>query len=166
MGECESMEGLNYAIRLRELGEWKESNLILRKLAEMAPSDAMVSYQCAWSFDLLGKEAEAAPYYEKAISLGLPDKELEGALLGLGSTYRTLGEYKNARRTLEKGMERFPENRAMKVFYSMVLYNLGRHGEAMGILLNSLADTSSDENIMLYKKAISFYADKLDKVWK
>lgn len=124
------------------------------------------SYQTAWSFDLLGEEADAAPYYERAISLGLPDKELEGALLGLGSTYRTLGEYQKARYTLEKGMERFPDNRAMSVFYSMVLYNLGSHGEAMGLLLESLAETSSDEGIHQYRKAILFYADKLDTVWK
>ncbi|MGD6901040.1 tetratricopeptide repeat protein [Bacillus infantis] len=160
------MEELEFAMYLRGSGELKKSNLILKKLADRNPGDALISYQTAWSFDLLGEEAEAAPYYERAISLGLPDKELEGALLGLGSTYRTLGEYQKARCTLEKGMERFPDNRAMIVFYSMVLYNLGNHGEAMGILLESLAETSSDEGIQQYRKAIFFYADKLDTVWK
>ncbi|PLR74849.1 tetratricopeptide repeat protein [Bacillus sp. UMB0728] len=159
------MEELEFAINLRGSGELKKSNLILKKLADRNPSDALISYQTAWSFDLLGEEADAAPYYERAISLGLPDKELEGALLGLGSTYRTLGEYQKARYTLEKGMERFPDNRAMSVFYSMVLYNLGSHGEAMGLLLESLAETSSDEGIQQYRKAIFFYADKLDTVW-
>ncbi|MEN8700280.1 tetratricopeptide repeat protein [Bacillus infantis] len=160
------MEELEFAIKLRGLGELKKSNLILIKLADSKPDDALISYQTAWSFDLLGEEAEAAPYYERAISLGLPNKELEGALLGLGSTYRTLGEYQKARCTLEKGINQFPDNRAMKVFYSMVLYNMEKHNEAMGILLESLAETSSDESIMLYRKAIAFYADKLDTVWK
>jgi tetratricopeptide (TPR) repeat protein len=160
------MEELEYAIKLRELGELKKSNLILQELADGKPDDALISYHAAWSFDLLGEESEAAPHYERAISRGLPDKELEGALLGLGSTYRTLGEYQKARYTLEKGMERFPDNRAMRVFYSMVLYNLGSHGEAMGLLLESLAETSSDEGIQQYRNAIFFYADKLDTVWK
>jgi hypothetical protein len=35
------------------------------------PRDSVVHYQIAWAHDALGKEAHAAPAYEKAISLGL-----------------------------------------------------------------------------------------------
>ncbi|MEH7225336.1 tetratricopeptide repeat protein [Bacillus sp. JJ1566] len=154
------------ALELRKEGRLKESNELLMGLVKESPEDSQLNYQVAWSFDVLGLESEAVPYYEKAIELGLQNEDLEGALLGLGSTYRTLGEYEKSEETLLKGIEKFPENHAMKAFYAMALYNLGRHQEAMGLLLKSLAGTSSDASILAYKKAIVFYSDKLDTVWK
>ena len=91
---------------------------------------------------------------------------MEGALLGLGSTYRTLGDYENSTRVLEKGIKLFPENRALQVFYTMTLYNVKKHDQAMELLFKVLVDTTSDEEILNYEKAIRFYADKLDEVWK
>jgi hypothetical protein len=37
--------------------------------------------------------------------------------------------------------------------------------KAMEILLNSIADTWSDEGILRYRRAIRFYSDKLDQTW-
>lgn len=62
-------------------------------------------------------------------------------------------------------MAKFRENRALKVFYAMILYNLKEYSKAMEILLTNLAQTSLDENIKRYRKAIDFYSDKLDEVW-
>lgn len=62
-------------------------------------------------------------------------------------------------------MVKFPQDEAMKVFYAMTMYNLKGYSEAMEILLFSIAQTSSDKNIKKYKKAIKFYADKLDQIW-
>ena len=154
------------AIELRREGKVKESNELLLKVVKEIPTDAYANYQCAWSFDLLGKETEAIPFYEKAIDLGLSGKDLEGAILGLGSSYRTIGEYEKAQTVFQKGMEEFPNNRALKVFYSMALYNLKEHDRAMEILLTCLIETTSDEDILIYKRAIQFYSDKLDTVWK
>lgn len=47
----------------------------------------------------------------------------------------------------------------------MTLYNLGEYDKAMEILLKILSETSSDESIKNYKKAIMFYSDKLDELW-
>ncbi|MFS0861957.1 tetratricopeptide repeat protein [Fredinandcohnia sp. 179-A 10B2 NHS] len=157
---------LEKAIALRKSGNHKESNELLMKLVEEHPENASVNYQCAWSFDVLGEESSAVPYYENAIKLGLTASELEGALLGLGSTYRTLGEYKKSKMTFQKGIELFPNNRAFQTFYAMTLYNLNEHSKAMELLLKCLVETTSDENILLYKKAIDFYSDKLDETWK
>ena len=157
---------LNNAIDLRKNGNYRESNEILLKLVQEFPDHASINYQCAWSFDLLGEEAKAVPFYEKGIRLGLPSEELEGALLGLGSTYRTLGEYENSKHTLEKGMEKFPHNLAIQVFYAMTLFNLKQHERSMELLLKNLATTSSDPQIQKYKKAIAFYSDKLNEMWK
>ncbi|WP_096154088.1 tetratricopeptide repeat protein [Bacillus sp. FJAT-45066] len=157
---------LDKAIDLRKRGNHKESNELLIKLVEEFPDDASINYQCAWSFDLLGEEAKAVPFYENAIKFGLLPADLEGALLGLGSTYRTLGEYEKSKSTFLKGMELFPDNRAMQTFYSMTLYNLKEHSKAMELLLNCLIETTNDSDISSYKKAIEFYSDKLDEVWK
>ena len=87
------------------------------------PNDASINYQCAWSFDLLGEESKAVPFYENAIKLGLSSKELEGALFGLGSTYRTLGEYEKSKSIFLKGIESFPNNRAIQTFSVKLIYN-------------------------------------------
>ena len=159
------MKKLETAIRLREEGKLKESNEILTNLVKEYPNDAMVNYQCAWSFDVLGLEINAVPYYEKTILIGLDDEDLQSAFLGLGSTYRTLGQYEKSKEVFEKALFRFPENRAIKVFYAMILYNLKEHSKAMEILLCNLTQTSLDGNIKKYKKAIEFYSDKLDRIW-
>lgn len=157
---------LDKAIDLRNSGNHIKSNELLMKLVQKFPDNASINYQCAWSFDLLGEESKAVPFYEKAIQLGLSLKELEGALLGLGSTYRTLGEYEKSKGIISKGIELFPTNRAIQTFYSMTLYNLKEHSKAMELLLKCLIDTTTDEEISKYKKAINFYSNKLDEIWK
>jgi tetratricopeptide (TPR) repeat protein len=157
---------LEKAIDFRRAGNYKESNELLMKLIVEDPNNASLNYQCAWSFDLLGEESKAVPFYEKAIKLGLPSNELEGALIGLGSTYRTLGEYEKSKSTFLKGMETFPNNRAIQIFYSMTLYNLNEHSKAMELLLKCLIATTNNDEILSYKRAIEFYSDKLDEIWK
>ena len=160
------LKELDRAIEMRTKGEQKESNELLIKLAKEFPDDAVINYQCAWSFDVLGAESKAVPYYENAIKIGLSGKDLEGAIVGLGSTYRTLGQYEKSSDIFEMGMGLYPNNEAIKVFYSLTLYNLREHGRAMELLLNSLIATTKDEDILSYKKAIGFYSDKLDQTWK
>jgi tetratricopeptide (TPR) repeat protein len=159
------MGKLEEAIQLRSEGKLEKSNVLLSNLVSEFPNDALVNYQCAWSFDILGLEADAVAYYEKAIQLGLDDTNAIGAFIGLGSTYRALGKYNKSEIVFEKGIQYYPENKAMKTFYAMTLYNVGKHREAMGILLTCLAHTTNDSEILTYKRAIEFYADKLDETW-
>jgi RimJ/RimL family protein N-acetyltransferase len=159
-------ERIEQGVQLRDRGDIQASIELFNMLIEEEPRNASIHYQCAWSHDALGKEREAIPYYEKAITLGLNELDLQGAYLGLGSTYRTLGEYEIAKQVLLNGMERFPDHNALKLFYSMTLHNSKEHGEAMEILLNLLAETSADKTIQSYRKAIEFYAGQLDKVWE
>lgn len=157
---------LQQAIELREKGNTDQSRNIILKLLEQNPDNAFLNYQCAWSHDVLGEERSAVPYYEKAIQLGLEERILEDALLGLGSTYRTLGEYEKSKETFLKGMDLFPDNKAIQVFYAMTLYNLKEHNQAMELLLKNLAETTNDVDIRKFSKAITFYADKLDTSWE
>lgn len=159
------MGNLEMALYLREKKEFEKSNGLLMDLAKQNPGDAVIQYQCAWSLDILGLEVKAVPYYEAALELGLPEEDAKGAYLGLGSTYRTIGEYEKSRRTLESGLAKFPGDKALLVFRAMAFYNLGQHDLAMESLLKIIAETSRDQEIQSYAKAIEFYSDKLDKVF-
>ncbi|MCM3033385.1 tetratricopeptide repeat protein [Niallia sp. MER 6] len=154
------------ALKWREDGEYYKSSGVLMELVQSYPEDSFILYQYAWSLDLLGEERKAVLFYEKAIQLGLPEAELEGALLGLGSTYRTLGDYEKASDIFSQAIQKYPANRALQVFYAMTLYNLENHAKAMELLLTALVETTMDESILQYKKAITFYSDKLNESWK
>ncbi|MBY3620054.1 tetratricopeptide repeat protein [Acinetobacter sp. CUI P1] len=154
------------AVALRNEGKAEEARVTLLELYEQDGNDAELLYQLAWTHDVLGREREAVPFYEKSLALGLPSEQRVGALLGLGSTYRTLGEYENSKKILEQAVFEYPENKEFPVFLAMTMHNLGDHSLAMGMLLKLLAETSSDEGIRSYSKAISYYSDKLEQVWE
>lgn len=158
-------EKLSSAIHLRETQKHEEARELLLELHSEFPEDAQVNFQCAWIHDLLGLEREAIPFYERAVQAGLSGKDLQGALLGMGSTYRCIGEYQKAKETFQRAIELFPENKEYKVFLAMTLHNLKDHTKAMELLLTSLLDTTKDEGILSYERAIRFYADKLDETW-
>jgi tetratricopeptide (TPR) repeat protein len=139
---------------------------MLAELHEANPDDAAVNLQCAWIHDKLGLESEAVPYYEKAIELGLEGDDLQHALLGLGSTYRSLGRYDDALHALTRGVTEFPDDPAMKVFRAMSLYNHGRAKEACETLLGVMASTEQPAEIARYQKAIAEYASDLDRRWQ
>lgn len=160
------MNDLQQAIWLRQEGKAQEAIELLHQITEQEPQHGEGWYQLAWAHDSLGLEREAVPYYEKALQLKLSSEDRAGAILGLGSTYRTLGQYEQAKRWLLTGMSEFPEHREFEVFYAMVLYNLGEHAEAMQRLLVQLADTSGDQRITDYRRAIRYYADQLDRIWE
>ena len=156
---------LQQAMEMRSHGEPEQALILLRELLDESPADAKVNYQIAWTFDQLGKESEAAPFYEAAIANGLSGEDLRGALLGLGSTYRCLGEYEKSLAIFDRAVAEFPADRALKTFRALTLYNLGRFADSSEALLTQLLDTTSDENIISYAGALRFYADNLNQTW-
>jgi tetratricopeptide (TPR) repeat protein len=156
---------LDYAIKLRESEKHDEARALLREIHSEFPQDAQVNLQYAWVHDLLGLEREAIPFYESAVQFGLSGDDLQNALLGMGSTYRCIGEYQKAKETFLRALELFPDQHEFKVFLAMTYYNLTEHSKAMELLLISLVETSKDEGILSYERAIRFYADKLDETW-
>ncbi|MDI3423061.1 tetratricopeptide repeat protein [Streptomyces luteolus] len=151
------------AVRLRENGHPTKARERLVVLAEELPYDAQVAYQTAWVHDTLGLEAEAVPHYRRALGTpgGLSTDDRANALLGLGSTYRVLGRYEQAVETLTAASAEFPENGALRAFLSMALFNVGRHHDAMELLLTLVATTSDDPNVAEYRPAIEHYAQDL-----
>ncbi|MFF4078070.1 tetratricopeptide repeat protein [Streptomyces sp. NPDC001777] len=150
------------AVRLRTEGHKEEARQQLLSLSAAFPADAEVAYQTAWAHDVLGLEAEAAPFYERSLEgAGLSEEDHRGALRGLGSTYRVLGRYEEAVGLLRGGLERFPDDGALRTFLAMALFNTGEHHEAMRLLLELLATSSEDPYVRQYRAAIEYYARDL-----
>ncbi|MFD4370374.1 tetratricopeptide repeat protein [Streptomyces sp. NPDC058486] len=170
---------LSEAVALRSGDGKEEARVRLVALAGRLPGDAEVAYQTAWAHDVLGLEAQAVPYYETALAdtgsgsgsgtgtgtgTGLTADDRRGALLGLGSTYRTLGRYEDAAALLERAAAEFPEDGALRAFLAMALYNTGRHHDSVRLLLTLLAATSEDPSVRTYRAAIEHYARDLDAI--
>lgn len=158
-------EELEKAIQLRKADKGDEALATLKQLLLSHPEDPLLNYQAAWTCDYLGKESEAVPFYEKALEKGLSGEDKEGAMLGLGSTYRCLGRYQDSLSLFNKAVEEFPDSRQFKVFRALTLHNLKRHDESVEELLIQLLDTTADESIRSYEKALRFYSDKLNETW-
>ncbi|WP_338144621.1 tetratricopeptide repeat protein [Aeromonas salmonicida] len=97
--------------------------------------------------------------------MGLAGEALRGAWLGLGSSYRTTGQYLEALAAFEQGLACFPNANEFKVFRAMVCYNLGRHKEGMESLLAVLAETTTTADLIPYRRAMALYATDLDRRW-
>ena len=165
-------ERLAEAIQLREMGRAKqdqaileEARILLLELVAAYPDDAEITFQTAVAHDNLGLERESIPFYLKAIEQGLAGADLERCLMGLGSTYRGLGEYQQAANTLRRGMREFPDNRAIQAFLAITLYNLQDYKEAMELVLTNLLETTSDEKLQYFKRGLLFYTQHLDETW-
>ncbi|MCS1350728.1 tetratricopeptide repeat protein [Mechercharimyces sp. CAU 1602] len=158
-------QAFQQAIHLHVVGRYKEAQREYEALLVDDPHDALLHYRMAWVCDNLGEESRAVPHYERALEGRLSGEDREGAFIGLGSTYRCLGDYERAEQLLRQGIREFPHNNALYTFPGLTLHNQGRSSEGIKILLEILAETSQDENILTYKKAILFYSDKLEQVW-
>jgi len=119
----------------------------------------------AWTCDSLGKESEAANFYKKALANGLKEDRV-GAMLGLGSTYRCLGEYEKSLKVLDQAVKEFPEDRSLTVFRALTYYNLGNPQESIRELLLQLLETTNDDSIKSYDRALRFYSNTLNQTWK
>ncbi|HZG81911.1 MAG TPA: tetratricopeptide repeat protein [Brevibacillus sp.] len=135
-------------------------------LSKTFPENSKILYECASVHDMLGLEREAVPFYEKALSLHtLQTEDLRGAYLGLGSTYRCIGEIEKSIALLSQGISLFPDDYSLKVFLALAKYNAKDFEGSVQILLDSLVETSSCKHIKKYSRAIRFYRDHLDEKW-
>ncbi len=134
---------------------------LLRKLDARHPNVAEINYQLGWTLETSGKPADALPFYEKAVALGLSPNEHANALIGLASTLRTLGKAERAAEVLRSGQLQFPDNREFDVFLALALHDLGQHAEALRLALTTLADTADDPGVTAYQRAIRHAANQL-----
>ena len=152
---------LDAIVGARAHGQAAEIFPRLQKLDARHPNVAEINYQLAWTCDVLGRAQEALPFYEKAVALGLPPNELSGALIGLGSTLRALGQLERSAEILRSGKVQFPDNPEFDVFLALTLHASGRHADALRLALDTLCDTTEDPGLTAYQRAIRHAAAKL-----
>ncbi len=145
-------------------GDLAGARPILIQLCKINPKNASLQYRAACVHDGLGLEKEALPFYEAAFQLGLNGEELEGAYVGLGSTYRVLGQFSKSIEVLLEGSKKFPNSQCMKIFEAMTLHESGRHNLAVAMLLHCVADKPGDPSLGLYRRALQQYATEYAKV--
>jgi tetratricopeptide (TPR) repeat protein len=154
-------EELDAIVGARAHGQAEEIFPRLQKLDAEYPNVAEINYQLAWTCDVLGRAPEALPYYEKSIALGLPPNELSGALIGLGSALRTLGQFDRSAEVLRSGKMQFPDNAEFDVFLALTLHASGKPADALRLALDTLCDTTEDPGLTAYQRAIRHAAAKL-----
>lgn len=160
------MVNLNHIKELRKNKQHEEAKSKLIELAAQFPNDPVVQYETACVHDFLGLEAKAIPFYLAAIHDGLSGDSLRNAYLGLGSTYRALGMYKESKQIFVEGLQRFPDAAEIRVFLAMTQYNLSENHEAVASLLKIITSTTSDLEIKSYTRAIEEYAEDLNRIWE
>mgnify|MGYP000957266163 CR=1 FL=1 len=144
-------------IQLRKQNKKNEAKELMETLISLEPDNPYYNYQMAWCNDSLGKEKEAIQYYVRAIDLGLIGEDLLGAYIGLGSSYRTLGEYKKAKQLQEDALEMLEMNDdEMKEMAKEELAEGKRLEEELSEKLKILLlpkDPNDEKNIMLEIRA-------------
>jgi tetratricopeptide (TPR) repeat protein len=158
-------ETIIQAKKLRKADELEESQELLLQLLEEYPEDPEVLFEVGGSFDVLGMESKAVPYYEEAIEHGLDGEELQECLVCLGISHRIIGEFPEAIDALEKAVEQFPDDNSGRAFLALAYYSDERYEEAVRLLLSLLLETTNDEQILGYADPLDFYKDNLDEVW-
>lgn len=153
------------ARQLRREDALEDSQEILLSLLTDHPDDPLVLYEVGGSYDVLGEEKEAIPYYQKAIDAGLSGSDLQECLVCLGSSYRLIGQFSRAIAILEQAVAEFPQQNSGKVFLALAYYSHSREDEAVALLLDLLLKTTSDPDILDYSDALDYYKDNLDEMW-
>ena len=156
---------LDTARRLRSEGKHEDAKTMLANLARQLPGEAVVQYEAACVHDFLGLEADAIAFYTTALLGDLPPNMRRGAFVGLGSTYRTLGMFEQAERTLLAAKSEFADAHEVEIFLAMTRHNLGRSKEAVEALLRVLVETSDNASVQAYGRAITLYAQDIDRTW-
>ncbi len=159
------IEDLKIAIGHRSTGDFGKAESLFKELLNDHPEDPSVYYHYAWLCDNMEREIEAIPLYEKAIALKLDDEELPDCYLGLGSTLRSVGQYKEAKIIFQEGMKLFPEREDLKLFNAMNAYNLGEYQNSTQSLLEIIGQFVQEPQIAKYRKSILKYAKDLNRLY-
>lgn len=157
-------EELDAIVGARAHGQFNQLLPRLQDLDLRHPNVGEIAYQLAWTCDTLGRTEQAIAFYEKAVALGLPPNELSNALIGLGSTLRTLGQLDRSAEVLRSGILQFPDNREFDVFLALTLHAQGKHAEALALALETLIDTTEDPGLTAYGRAIRHATSKLSSL--
>jgi tetratricopeptide (TPR) repeat protein len=125
-------------------------------VAERPPDDAEAAFEAASVRDSIGREADAAVEYQRALDLGLGDPNRGRTFIQYASTLRNLGRYDEALELLDR-LE--PDNEladAASAVRALVLVNAGRAAEGAGVAIAALS-----KHLPRYQRSMANYAQDL-----
>lgn len=156
---------IDEVIELRSKKEYIKAKEKMEDILIKDPNNAYYNYQMAWCLDNLGLEQEAINYYHKAINNNLELIYLKDAYIGLGSTYRSIGKYKEAENILNEGLTKFEDSPVLKIFLAITQYNMNKNQKSVSLLIDTLLTNDDNTEIHEYKNALTFYNENLDKIF-
>jgi predicted Zn-dependent protease len=165
MPEPSTDDRRRHARELYEKGELDRALPLLLSLRSEQPDDATIAALAAWTHDSLGLEAEAVAHYRAAAAGDLPEADRRAVMLGFASTLRVLGRDEEAGQVFAAAVEQFPDFPALRVFQAMHFYDLGQGTEALAQVIRVLVASCDERSIRRYRRALSAYADDLDRSW-
>ncbi len=135
-------EGFHYL----KMGMIDEALDFFQNLVDRFPSEPLAHLGYAVLMDNIGRESEAIPLYLTALEMELEGMNLRDALVGVASSYRTLGESDEACRYINRALKEFPEDPVVLSFAALIYYDKCDYGEAVYLLgkAMSLMDGSED----------------------
>ncbi|MEZ4516485.1 MAG: tetratricopeptide repeat protein [Chloroflexota bacterium] len=146
---------------LRKQDELEESQELLLSMFQEHPDHPLILFEVGGSYDVIGEEELAIPYYRRALVEGIDGDDRQECLVCLGSSLRVIGESEEAVAILQQAVEEFPNRPSARVFLALALLDEGEEVEAVATLLDVVLKTSNDEDIQAYSGALEYYRDEL-----
>ena len=159
-------ETIERAKELRREDRLEESQDLLLELLEEFPDDPEVLFEVGGSFDVMGLEPDAMPYYRQAIEYGLEGEALTECMICLGSSQRLVGDFQDAVDTLEEAVDDFPQSESAKAFLALAYYSNQQYEESVSQLLDLIIRTTSNEELKAYGDTLDYFKDNLDELWE
>jgi tetratricopeptide (TPR) repeat protein len=127
----------------------------LARLRQLHPRRATTWLESALALDRLVREAEAIPFYERALRLGLKGAARRDALVCLASSLREVGRPREAVRHLERARRLFPGDVVVPLFLALGYHDVGQHAKALRLLASICLAESRDSNVLAYRSALT-----------
>jgi predicted Zn-dependent protease len=118
-------------------------------------SSARAALTEAISLDAAGCEKKAIPLYRLALARGLANEDLHTALIGLGSSLRTVGKTSAAITTLRKARRLFPGDLVVIMFLALAHYNAGQRDLGIRQLGDALLKESTQPRLKSYRRVLA-----------
>jgi cyanophycin synthetase len=109
----------------------------------------------ALSLDAAGREKQAIPLYRQALARGLANEDLHAALVGLGSSLRTVGKTSAAITTLRKARRLFPHDLVVIMFLALAHYDAGQRDLVIRQLGDALLKESTQPRLARYRRVLA-----------
>lgn len=150
------------AIRtLEKTGNHQAACHLAIEWAKECPHDINAQITAAYACDRNGLENEAVRHYEQAWTLGVPDSEKPGFMLGFGSTLRNVGRADEAVEILSRACAEYPHDLSLRAFLSLALHSAGETGKALGTMLETALSAARPGAFGPYARALKEYKAEL-----